>query len=292
MLSKLIAIANRHGHADGLPSAHAGLIIRSVDAPTVPAPALFEPKFYLLLQGSKRMTIGGNTFDCGAGTCAVASVGLPFVSAVVTASRTKPYLSIELKLDAGIVAGLLLDMREPNSADRQAGVPSGAISIERVEESIVEPLGRVLGLLDTPSEIPVLAAQFERELYYRLLSGRLGARLRQIGQCNARFSQIKLAADWIGANANQPMSVEWLASHVGMSITSFHRHFKAVTACSPLAYQRQIRLLNARRRLVSGSANVTETAFASGYMSASQFSREYKKAFGRSPIRDAVVLQR
>jgi AraC-like DNA-binding protein len=288
MLRKLITIANQHGRSDGLPSAHARLIVRSVSAPTAPASALFEPKFYLLLQGSKRMTIAGSTFACEAGTCAVASVGLPFVSEVVEASVMKPYLSVELKLDAGILASLLLDIGKPAVTEKQ----SGALSMGRADESIVESLGRLLGLLDAPSEIPVLSAQFERELYYRLLSGPLGTRLRQIGQHNARFGQIKRAAEWIGANANQPMSVEWLAEHVGMSLTSFHRHFKAVTACSPLAYQRQLRLLDARRRLASGISNVTETAFASGYLSASQFSREYKKAFGAPPIEDAGLLRR
>jgi AraC-like DNA-binding protein len=292
LLEKLIAIASRHGRADGLPSVYENLIVRSRDAPTVSQPALFESKFYLLLQGAKRMTVGGSTFDCHAGTCAVASVGLPFVSAVVEASPTKPYLSVELKLDASIVDGLLLDMREPVHIERPAVALSGALSVEQVEHSILDPLQRLLGLLDAPPDIPVLAAQFERELYYRLLTGRLGARLRQIGQRNARFGQIKMAAEWIQVNANRPMRVEWLASHVGMSLTSFHRHFKSVTGCSPLVYQRQIRLLDARRRLVSGDANVTETAFSSGYASASQFSREYKRAFGTSPIRDAVLLQR
>lgn len=289
MLEKLIAIASKHGRADGRASTYENLIIRARNAPTASEPALFESKFYLLLQGAKRMTVGINTFDCYPGTCAVASVGLPFISAVVDASPPNPYLSVELKLDASIVDGLLLDMRGTVQTEPQAVALPGALSVEQVEPSIVEPLQRLLGLLDTPADIPVLAAQYERELYYRLLTGRLGARLRQIGQRNARFRQIKLAAEWIQNNANHPMSVEWLASHVGMSVTSFHRHFKSVTACSPLAYQRQIRLLDARRRLVSGDANVTETAFSSGYASASQFSREYKNAFGTSPKRDAAV---
>ena len=288
MLEKLIAIASRHGRADGLPCAYQSLIIRSLDAPTLAEPALFESKFYLLLQGAKQMTIGGSTFDCYPGTCAVASVGMPFVSAVVEASAANPYLSVELTLDASIVDGLLLNMRETLRGEQQLAALSGALSVDRVEQSILDPLQRLLGLLDAPDEIPVLAVQYERELYYRLLKGPLGARLRQIGQRNARFSQIKMAAEWIQNNANQPMSVEWLASHVGMSVTSFHRHFKSVTACSPLAYQRQIRLLDARRRLVSGNGNVTEIAFSSGYASAAQFSREYKRAFGKSPIRDAA----
>jgi AraC-like DNA-binding protein len=120
----------------------------------------------------------------------------------------------------------------------------------------------------------------------------LGPRLRQIGQHSARFGQIKLAAAWIARNADQRMSVEWLAAHVGMSVTSFHRHFKAVTAHTPLAYQRHIRLLEARRRLASGSESVTGTAFGTGYASASQFSREYKREFGITPIRDAALLRR
>jgi len=289
MLKKLISIASRHGRADGFPSAYESVVIRSHHAPTAPQPALFESKFYLLLQGAKQMSVGGSTFDCHPGTCAVASVGLPFVSAVVEASAANPYLSVELKLNAGIVDGLLLDMPDTPLIEPQAVELPGALSVEQLEPSILDPLQRLLGLLDAPNDIPVLAAHYERELYYRLLTGRLGARLRQIGQRNARFSQIKMAAEWIQNNANQPMRIEWLASHVGMSVTSFHRHFKSVTASSPLAYQRQIRLLDARRRLVSGDANVTETAFSSGYASASQFSREYKRAFGTSPNQDAVL---
>jgi AraC-like DNA-binding protein len=250
---------------------------------------LFEAKFYLLLQGAKHMTIGGVGFECTAGTCAVASVGLPFTSHVIKASPTLPYLSVELKLDTGIIANLLLDLPE-RAGDLERC--SGAISTGDIDASLVDPLGRLLGLLDTPAEIPVLAAQFERELCYRLLVGPLGSRLRQIGTHNSRFSQIRAAADWIGEHADQPMRVDWLAAHVGMSVTSFHRHFKAVTAHTPLAYQRQIRLLDARRRLAAGSASVTGTAFATGYASASQFSREYKKAFGITPIRDAALLRR
>jgi AraC-like DNA-binding protein len=292
LLEKLVAIAGPHGRADGLPSTYENLIIRLRDAPTDPEPALFESKFYLLLQGAKQMTVGGNTFDCYPGTCAVASVGLPFVSAVVQASRANPYLSVELTLDPAIVDGLLLDMRETQHIEPDGPALAGALSVEQIGQSIVDPLERLLGLLDRPADIPVLAAQYERELYYRLLTGPLGPRLRQIGQRNARFGQIKMAAEWIQENANQAMSVEWLAAHVGMSVTSFHRHFKSVTACSPLAYQRKIRLLDARRQLVSGDANVTQTAFSSGYASASQFSREYKRAFGTSPRRDAVQQQR
>ena len=234
------------------------------------------------------MNIADSTFDCHPGTCAVASVGLPFVSEVVEASPEKPYISVELMLDAGIVAGLLLDMSKSTQPYPQAG----AISIAQADSSFVEPLVRFIGLLDTPAEVKVLGSQFEREFYYRLLLSPLGSRLCQIGMHNTRFGQIKIAADWISANADKPMSVHWLAAHVGLSVTSFHRHFKAVTAHSPLAYQRQLRLLAARRLLASGASNVTGVAFETGYASPSQFSREYKKAFGVAPNRDALSLRR
>lgn len=286
MLSKLVAIAKRHGSQSGAPTVMPRLIIRSADAPKGPVPALFEPKFYLLLQGAKRMTFGGATHSFGPGTCAVAAVGLPFISQVTEASVREPYLGVELRLDAGIVTSLLLNMSD------HAEQPAPSISIEPVDASIVEPLERLIRLLDTPGDLAILGPQIERELYYRILQGPMGGTLRQIGRGNTRFAQIRQAAEWINANADQPMRVDELATSVGMSLTSFHRHFKAVTSHSPLAYQRHIRLIDARRRLASGSANVTETAFAAGYASAPQFSREYKRAFGISPVRDAVALRR
>ena len=261
------------------------LTVRIADAPTAPIPALFEPKFYLLLQGAKRMTIVGETFLCEAGTCAVASVGLPFISEVTQASADRPYLGVELKLDPGIVTGLLIDM--PDRADR----PCRSITMASVDASIAEPLERLLRLLDAPYDLAILGAQVERELCYRLLQGPMGGTLRQIGRGNIKFAQIREAAQWISANADKPMRVEQLAASAGMSLTSFHRHFKATTSHSPLAYQRYIRLLDARRRLASGTVSVTETAFATGYASAPQFSREYKRVFGVPPIRDAASLR-
>lgn len=155
----------------------------------------------------------------------------------------------------------------------------------------MEPLGRLLRLLATPADIPMLAPQLERELYYRLLQGTMGGTLRQVVQQNTRFHQVRTTVEWICGNARKPMSVERLATSVGMSVTSFHRHFKAVTGHSPLTYQRHIRLLDARGLLASGATNVTTAAFATGYASSSQFSRKYKRMFGVSPIRDALVLQ-
>ena len=252
--------------------------------PTNPTPAMFEPKFYVLLQGGKRLTIGGEAFDFRAGSCAVACVALPFTSQVVEASPAEPYIGLELRPDPGIVANLLLEMPQLGKAD------SPSFATADAGTDITDPLGRLVRLLATPAEIPVLAPQFERELYFRLLQGPMGGTLRQIVQQSACFQQIRPAVEWIRGNAHNSMRVERLAEYVGMSATSFYRHFKAVTAYSPLAYQRHIRLLDGRRLVASGATNVTTAAFQTGYASTSQFSREYKRLFGVSPIHDAPAL--
>jgi AraC-like DNA-binding protein len=252
--------------------------------PTKPTPALFEPKFYILLQGAKRLTIGGNVLDYGVGRCAVSSVGLPFTSQVVEASPESPYIGLELRLDAGIVASLLLEM--PGLGESNAP----AFSSAHADDDVTEPIDRLARLLIRPAEIPILAPHYERELYYRLLQGPMSGTLRQVVQQNTHFQQVRTAVEWICNNPYASMSVELLATSVGMSVTSFHRHFKAVTSHSPLAYQRHIRLLHARKLLSSGATNVTNAAFATGYASSSQFSREYKRMFGVSPISDSPVL--
>lgn len=286
MLTGLAMTIAGHGSSSGAPTHLPRVSIWTANAPTDPVPALFEPKFYLLLQGAKRLVIGGKTLDFTAGRCAVSSVGLPFTSQVIEASPATPYIGVELRLDAGLVASLVLDM----SAAPDAEEPT--FCHMQATEVVMDALGRLLGLLNDPADVPVLAPQFERELCYRLLQGPMGGTLRQIVQRSTRFDQIRTAVKWICDNADQPMCVKRLAASVGMSMTSFHRHFKAVTAHSPLAYQRHIRLLDARRKIASGSISVTATAFTMGYASASQFSREYRRMFGVPPSRHTVQVQR
>ena len=247
-------------------------------------PALFEPVFYMVLQGAKRLTIAGWTQDFATGTCAVAAVGLPFVSQVTEASSDRPYVGAELRLQPSVIADLLLALPDPapSVAPSFAAAPAAA--------AVQEAFGRVLSLLATPADAPVLAAPFIRELCYRLLQGSLSDTVREVGRRGSRFAQIRAAADWIGVNTDKPLSVTRLAADVGMSPTSLHRHFKMVTGYSPLAYQRYLRLLEARRLLLADAIPVTATAFTVGYASASQFSREYKRMFGEPPLRD-VKLQ-
>lgn len=285
VLAEQAKVAAEYASSPAATMAIAKLIIRRATQPSEPIPALFEPVFYIVLQGAKRLTFAGQTRDFAAGTCAVATVGLPFISQVIKASLSQPYVGAELRLDPGVIADLLPSL--PDAAMRDA--PSfAAVS---ADATILEPFGRLIGLLATPTDAAVLAGPFVRELCYRLLQGPLGDTLRQVGRRGSRFAQIRAAADWIGGNTNKRINVKLLAADVGMSSTSLHRHFMAVTGYSPLAYQRYLRLLEARRLLLSCGAPVTATAFAVGYESASQFSREYKRMFGVPPAKDARLRQ-
>jgi len=245
--------------------------------PTQPRPAMFDPKFYILLQGRKRLTIGGGELDFGVGHCAVSSVSLPFASQVIEAAPDKPYFGLELRPDPAVVAGLLVEMGEKDTVEPKSFAATAAA------DNIIDAVDRLVRLLADTTDIPMLAGQAERELYYYVLKSPMGGTLRQIVRNNARFSQIRTAIDWIRENARTSMRIEELASSVGMSLTSFHRHFRAITAYSPLAYQRHIRLIEAQRLIASGSASITAAAFASGYANSSQFCREYKQMFGMPP---------
>lgn len=272
-----------------LPTAIARLRVWHSAAPTAPTPAMFEPKFYLILQGAKLMTIGGATRRFAAGHCAISTLGLPFTSQVTQATCEAPYIGIEIELDPGLVGSVLLDAG--NDVQRQAGdganVQAPAFAEMQADSELLDTVGRLLRLLQTPADIAALAPLFERELLYRLARSALGPALLQL-LSSKRFAQVRSAVDWIRAHAHTPMCVPTLAALVGMSTTSFHRHFKAVTGTSPLAYQRHVRLLDARRQLAAGASDVTVAAFACGYASASQFSREYKRMFGVPPVRDAL----
>ncbi|CAN0574255.1 unnamed protein product [Laminaria digitata] len=222
------------------------------------------------------MMIAGGTFDLGPGDCAVSILGLPFRYEVRTATPEQPYLGVGLTLDPAIVASLLFDMPaiQPNGPPAFATAPA--------DDDIRESVDRLVRLALTPADVPVLAPLVERELLYRLLQGPLGDPLRRIAEGSGNIGAIRRAADLIRLDATRPMRVTDIATDVGMSQTSFHRHFKAVTGFSPLAYQRQIRLLDAQRLLATG-VPVTSVAQETGYRSPSQFSREYRRMFGVPP---------
>lgn len=256
------------------------LKVWSSTRPTPPTPAMFEPMFYAVLRGTKVLTVGGNRFELTAGDCAAASFGLPYVSQLVGATHQSPYVAVSLALDTALLIRVMLDM--PKAEERWVCSAAGS----RLDGPVGEAFTRLVGLLASPSDIAVLGPHYEAELYYRLLQSSMGDTLRQIGQRNSRLRQIQNAANWLCANQDKPFVVADLAASVGMSLTSFHRHFKAVTGTSPIIFQRHVRLLEARKMLISGGANVSSAAYAVGYLSTSQFSREYKRMFGAPPLVD------
>ncbi|PSS60505.1 AraC family transcriptional regulator [Ensifer sp. NM-2] len=264
------------GHATPIPR----LTVWTSSTPTLPTRAVFEPMFYAVLRGTKVLIMGANRFEMVAGACAVSSFGLPYTHQLTGATPDLPYVGVSLHLDIGMLTRVMLDM--PKFDSRW----TCAVAAGDLNGPVGDTFTRVVGLLGTPNDIGMLAPHYEAELYYRLLQTSMGDTLRQIGQRSERFQKLKIAADWLAANHSKPVVIAELAASAGMSVTSFHRHFKAVTGYSPLAFQRQIRLMEARKLLAAGTANVARVAYEVGYVSPSQFSREYKSMFGDPPVAD------
>ena len=214
------------------------------------------------------------------------SADLPVTGQVIEATARAPYLAISLRLDPAAIAALLIDIPPAQIPTTGPGFGIGALSAD-----LQAPLLRLLRLIDTPADIRVLAPLAERELLYRLLQGPHGPLLRQLTVPGSRLSQVRRAIEWIRSDLSRALRIEALAAHAGMSASSFHRHFKTVTGLSPLQYQKQLRLQDARRRLLAEPGDVTSVALAVGYESTSQFTREYARHFGLSPARDAARLR-
>lgn len=257
-----------------------------------PTLAVWEPVLYLVLQGTKRLTSGERILEYGEGSFVLGSIHVPILCEVVRASVAAPYIAVGIGLDLSAVSALLLEMRDkgdvPSSTDDEE---IHALTVGNATVPMFDALLRLVRLLDAPADIPVLAPAIERELLYRVLQTPYGTALRQLTKTESRLSQIQRAVTWIRENPAQRVRIEALAGVASMSVSAFFRHFKAVTGLSPLAYQKQIRLQEARRRLLVEPGAVARVAFSVGYESASQFSREYARQFGMSPARDAARLR-
>lgn len=281
-LQELIAIADRHAHGRRTRTAIPRVTIGRSEVPTPPLPELCQPTVLFVLQGTKTVLIGDRTLRYGAGSYFVYAVETPATSQLIEASSARPYMAIAFALDIELIAGLLIDHRPAVDGD--------SFVTDRLDDELLDAWRRMLRLLDRPSEIPVLAPMLEREIAFRLLQGPQGAKLRQLARADGRLSQIRRATAWIRSHYNEPIDVSELAALAHMSNASFHRHFKAATAMSPIQYQKQVRLLEARHLLIAEPGSATRVAFAVGYESASQFSREYARHFGLPPARDAARL--
>ena len=286
-LEDLRAQIERHPGEGRIATAIPRVTLYRSTAVTVPTPALYQPLLCIVVQGGKRVLLGNRVLDYTAGRYVVVSIDLPVSVAICQASPDEPYLSFSLALDPALLSDMLLTI--PEGATEAGSSPGLAIS--RLTEDLLDPVTRMLRLLDQPDDIPMLAPLAEREILYRLLRGEQGPMLRQIALADGRLSQISRAIDWIRRHYDQPLRIEALAEVAGMSVSSFHRHFRAATEMSPLQFQKRIRLQEARRLLMSRDIDAARVGFTVGYESPSQFSREYSRLFGAPPRRDAADLR-
>jgi len=265
-----------------------GLSLRRWEAPTEQTSYIHEPSLCLVAQGAKRVMLGEELYTYDADHFLIASVDLPIVAQVTEASPEKPYLGLMLKLDPKMISQLVVDSNLPMPRTQQT---SRGMAVSRVSSRMLGAFQRLLDLMDVPEDIPVMAPLIQREIVYRLLVGEQGPRLRQMGAAGTQSNQLAQAIDWLKKNYTQPLRVDDLAAHARMSTSTFHRHFRDLTAMSPLQFQKRLRLHEARRIMFTDHLDATSVAFQVGYESSTQFNREYSRVFGAPPLRDIKSLR-
>jgi AraC-like DNA-binding protein len=290
-LARLRETITRHAGHGLTRTALPGVSVLRSPTTTEPLGEVAEPTLAVIAQGVKETALNGRTFTYGPGQFAVVSVELPVVAHITQASAGEPLLGFVLALRPEKIASLLLETA-PATARPGAGrgAPAG-IAVSDPSPALLDATARLLGLLDAPDDAAALAAGAEREILWRLVTGPQGATVRQIGLADGRLAHLARAIRWIRGHYDETLHVEEVAALATMSISSFHRHFRAVTSMTPVQFQKQIRLHEARARLLTEPGDVTGVGFAVGYDSPSQFSREYRRMFGVPPSRDALALR-
>jgi AraC-like DNA-binding protein len=258
-------------------------------APTPAGRGILSPSVCLLVQGEKEMLVGQRVLRYGPGCYVQAGMAMPVSGQVTRASAEAPYYGIRVEIDPKEVAAFVLEMRLQLPAE-EADPP--AITVERADEAMLEVFVRLLRLLDRPRDLPVLGRLLKQELLYFLVTAPGGATLSRGVVGGQRERAVGEAIHWIRTHYNEPLSIDALARTVHMSPSVLHRRFKAATVMSPLQYQKQVRLLEARKMLMSGDIEAASVAYEVGYESPSQFSREYRRLFGAPPLKDAEQMRR
>lgn len=262
-------------------------LIRS-SRPTDEIHAVHEPAACLVAQGRKQVMVGQSVYVYDPAKYLVVSVDVPLVGQILEASADAPYLCLRLDLDPAAIGALMLEAKVTGVDSEQ---PGPALSLSSVTFELLDSAIRLVRLLAVPRDIPILAPLAEREILYRLLLGDQTSKLRQIAFAESKLQQINRAIGWIKRNFREPFSIDALASEARMSPSTLHEHFKVVTSMSPLQYQKQLRLQEARRLILSQSIDAAMAGHSVGYQSPSQFSREYKRTFGAPPARDVARLR-
>ena len=250
---------------------------------------VYEPSLCVMAQGRKQVTLGDEIYTYDPARFLLASVALPVVGKVIGGTPDAPYLALRIGIDPAEVGGLIADAGLSESEVRAES--RRGLAVSRLDPPLLDAVARLVGLLDAPETISVLAPLVRREITYRLLVGEQGGRLRQIAVGDGQTRRIVRAIQWLKQHFAEPLRIEDLARQVSLSPSSLHQHFKAVTALSPLQYQKQLRLQEARRLLLAEGLDAASAGYRVGYESPSQFSREYRRLFGRPPRLDLDTLR-
>jgi AraC-like DNA-binding protein len=273
---------------DGAVEPLKGLQLFRSSNPTEPLYGVSRPSFCVIAQGSKEVLLGDSRYRYDPAHYLLATVELPIVGQVVEASAERPYLSLRLDLDPALVGSVMVEAGHLSSGN-QGNVR--AIDVSPLDADLLDATVRLVRLLDSPAEARVLRPLITREIVYRLLMGDQGTRLRHLALLGGHTDRIAEAVERLRREFKQPLRIDSLARELGMSVSGFHHHFKAVTAMSPLQFQKQLRLQEARRILLGENLDAASAGNRVGYDDASQFSREYKRLFGQPPLRDVERLR-
>jgi AraC-like DNA-binding protein len=287
-LHRLASVIERQTGTDGNhETAVPGLALYRACSITEHDATVYQPCLCVVAQGAKEVLLGSERYRYDPSHSLLVSVDLPATSRVVEASLRRPCLAARVALDLAMVGELLAE----NIASPSTARPGRGLAIAPMDPPLLDAVERFVALLESPQDIRALAPLILREITYRLLAGPQGSRLRQIASAGAPAHRISKAILWLKNRFTEPLSIESLAERVGLSSSSFHQHFKGITALSPLQYQKRLRLEEARRLMYGEGLDAAEAAFRVGYESASQFSREYRRMFGAPPRQDVAALK-
>ncbi|KAF1721773.1 AraC family transcriptional regulator [Pseudoxanthomonas wuyuanensis] len=287
--AELAALIERFTDGDGIHETPIeGLRFARIGAPSEPMRGVQEPSLCLIVQGAKQAMLGNEIYEYDASRYLVASVDLPVTGRVTVASPEMPYLCFVLRLSPGDIASLVT---QAETASAPLPPPSRGLSVSQCDPELLDAALRLTRLLGAPQDIALLAPLVIREILYRLLRSGQGGMLRHISIADSQGHRVAKAIGWLRRNFHQPLRIEHIAREVHMSPSALHHHFKAITAMSPLQYQKQLRLQEARRLMLSEVLDAATASHRVGYESPSQFSREYSRMFGAPPLRDVERLR-
>jgi len=259
-------------------------IVRS-ESPSGLVHAVYKPLVCLILQGGKKVMMGSKVFEFAGGDSLIVTADAPTISQITKASRERPYLAVVIELEPATITELSASLEEPSTAD-----PS-VVQADSTDIEVETTVSRMMHLLDRPSSLPTLLPAYMRELHYWLLLGRHGFALRRYAALSGNDQGIGRAVAILHKKFAEPLSIRNLASAAGMSSSSFHQHFREATASTPLQFQKQLRLIEAKRLMLSEGWNASNAAFEVGYESINQFTREYGRTFGAPPARDVRMVR-